>query len=86
MDQSIGMSKATVLSIGGEYHLRFGKDRIIYAGMPSDDVYSIAQKKTRGYQGFAWNLFFPGNRRDITIDGVRIYVEKVTPEEIEFRV
>lgn len=86
MDRSTGMGKVTALSIGGEYHLRLGKDRIIYAGMPSDDVYSFAQKKTSGYQGFAWNLFFPRNRRDITIDGVRIYVEKVTPEEIEFRV
>lgn len=85
MDQSIGMSKVTILSVGAEYHLKLGKDRIIYAGMPSDDVYSIAQKKTRGYQGFAWNLFFPRNRREIAIDGVRIYVERVTPEEIEFR-
>jgi hypothetical protein len=86
MDQSIGINKATVLSIGEEYHLKLGKDRIIYAGMPSEDVYSIAQKKTGGYQGFAWNLFYPRNRRDIMIDGVRIYVEKITPDEIEIRV
>ena len=86
MSQSIGMNKATVLSIGGEYHLKLGKDRILYAGMPSEDTYSIAQRKNCGYQGYAWNLFFSKNRRDITIDGVGIHVERVTPDEIEFRV
>ena len=86
MDQSIGMKKATVLSIGEEYHLRFGKDRIMYAGMPSEDVYSIAQRKNSGYQGYAWNLFFAKNRRDISIDGVGIHIERVTPDEIELRV
>ena len=85
MNQSIGLSKSTQLSIGEEYHLKLGKDRIMYAGMPSEEVYSIAQRKNSGYQGYAWNLFFPKNRRDVTIDGVRIYVEKVTPDEIEFR-
>ena len=86
MNQSTGINKANVLAIGEEYHLKLGKDRIIYAGMPSEEVYSIAQRKNSGYQGYAWNLFFPKNRRDITIDGVRIYVERVTPDEIELRV
>jgi len=54
--------------------------------MPSDNVYSIVQKKTNGYQGFAWNLFFPRRKQEITIDGVNIFVEEVTPEEIRFRV
>ena len=86
MNQSTGISRANVLAIGQEYHLKLGKDRIRYAGMPSDEVYSIAQRKNSGYQGYAWNLFFPKNRRDISIDGVGIYVERVTPDEIEFRV
>ena len=86
MNQSIGLNKAMVLAIGEELHLKLGKDRIMYAGMPSDEVYSIAQRKNSGYQGYAWNLFFPKNRRDITIDGMRIYVERVTPDEIELRV
>ena len=86
MNQSIGTSKTAVIAIGEEYHLKFGKDRIIYAGMPSEEVYSIAQRKNNGYQGYAWNLFYPKRRRDITIDGIRLYVERVTPEEIEIRV
>jgi hypothetical protein len=85
MNQS-NISRAMVLPLGGEFHLRMGKDRIVYAGMPSEEVYSIAQRKNSGYQGYAWNLFYPKNRRDITIDGVRIYVERVTPDEIEFRI
>ena len=80
------MDKSIVLSIGEDFHLQRGKDHIIYAGMPSDSVYSIAQKKTSGYQGFAWNLYFPKKRQDITIDGVTLYVESVTPEEIVLRV
>lgn len=86
MSETIGVSKVEVLSIGGEFHLKFGKDRIYYAGMPSEEVYSIVQKKSTGYQGYAWNLFYPRKRRDITIDGIKLYVERVTPDEIEIRV
>jgi len=86
MAESIAMGKAVVLAIGQDFHLRRGKDHIIYAGMPSEGVYSIAQRKANGYQGFAWNLYYPRRRQDITIDGVNIYVERVTPEEIELRV
>ena len=73
------------LAVGETYHLRQGKDRITYAGMPSENVYSIAQRKASGYQGFAWNLFFRRNMTDITIDGVKLLVENVTLEEIRFR-
>lgn len=86
MSQSTVINKAIVLAIGEDLHLKLGKDRIMYAGMPSEEVYSIAQRKNNGYQGYAWNLFYPKNRRDITIDGVRIYVESVTPDKIELRV
>jgi len=74
------MDKAVLLSVGETYHLKTGKDRVIYAGMPSENVYSIAQ------QGFAWNLFFPKTKSELTIDGVNILVENVTPDEIRMRV
>ena len=80
------MDNFVSLSIGETYHLRTGKDRIIYAGMPSENVYSIVQKKASGYQGFAWNLFYNRNQSEITIDGVNIIVENVTPYEIRLRV
>lgn len=85
MDISMGTGKTAVLEIGADFHLRRGKDHIMYAGMPADEVYSIVQRKVYGYQGYAWNLFYPKYKRDITIDGVRLYIERVTPEEIELR-
>ena len=84
MARAIG--QLVTLSVGQDFHLRRGKDHIIYAGMPSDNVYSIVQKRASGYQGFAWNLFYPRRKQAITIDGVNIFVENVTADEIRFRV
>ena len=86
MSDTFGASKAIAITVGGEFHLKLGKDRIVYGGMPSDGVYSIVQRKSTGYQGYAWNLYFSKNRRDIVIDSIKLYVEKVTPDEIEIRV
>jgi len=81
------MEKLVVLRVSDSYHLGFGKGRIIYAGMPSDKVYSIAQRKWEfPYQGFAWNLFYPTAQNNISVDGVNILVEGVTPDEIRLRV
>jgi len=80
------MENSIMLAIGQTFHLKTGKDRITYAGMPSDEVYSIVQRKTAGYQGFSWNLYFPRRKREITIDGIGLYIDSVTPEEIRFRV
>ncbi|HUU64571.1 MAG TPA: hypothetical protein VMW37_00510 [Dehalococcoidales bacterium] len=80
------MVEPVTLAVGEDFHLRRGKDHIAYAGMPSDNVYSIVQKRASGYQGYAWNLFFPKRRQEITIDGVNIFVEDVAPDEIRLRV
>ena len=74
------------LKVGEKFHLRKGKDRVIYAGMPTENVYSFAQMKQDGYQGFGWNLFFHKRQQSINIDGVNLLVESVTSEEIRFRV
>jgi hypothetical protein len=86
MSDSLGTGKTTVLAVGEDFHLKRGKDRIIYAGMLSEDVYSIIQMKSSGYQGYAWHLYYPRRKRDITIDGVPVYVERISAEEIEIRV
>ncbi len=84
------MNNAVVLSVGDTFHLRRGKDRIIYAGMPSEDVFSIAQRKREalpyGWSGQAWNLFYSKKQSTLCIDGVNIVVESVTPDEIRLRV
>ncbi|UCB42829.1 MAG: hypothetical protein JSV77_10340 [Dehalococcoidales bacterium] len=82
----VSMDKIVTLTVGEGFHLKRGKDRIAYAGMPSEYVYSIVQIKASGYQGYSWNLYFPRRKQDITIDGVNLYVENVTPEVIRFRV
>ena len=77
------MRTSVTLSVGDNVHLRTGKDYIYYAGMTSDKVFSIVQRKwSFPYMGFAWNLFFPVGQSRIRVDGVNINVENVTPEEI----
>ena len=83
---SITGAGITTLNVGQKFHLKTGKDNIYYAGMPSEDVYSIVQVKSTGYQGYAWNLFFNRRQTDINIDGVRIYVMQATPTTLEFQV
>ena len=84
------MDNSVVLSVGDSFHLRRGKDRITYAGMSSEDVFSIVQRKREalpyGWSGQAWNLFFPRSQSTIRIDGINIMVENVTKEEIRLRV
>jgi len=80
------MDRTVVLSVGDMHKLGLGKDRIVYAGMPSEDVFSIVQVRWEFmYRGYSWNLYFPKNRSEIRIDGVNILVENVTPNEIRFR-
>jgi len=81
------MSNSITLSVGDTHKLGFGKDRIIYAGMPSEKVYSVVQMKWEFlYRGYSWNLFYPKEQSKIRIDGVNILVENVTPDEIRLRV
>jgi hypothetical protein len=80
------MNNSVVLSVGDSLHLGVGKDRIVYAGMPSEKVFSIVQKKWEFlYRGYSWNLFYPRGQSSIRIDGVNIQVESVTPDEIRLR-
>jgi len=81
------MSRTVVLSVGDTHHLGLGKDRIVYAGMTSEKVYSIVEMKWEFfYRGYAWNLFFPVGQNTIRIDGVNLVVESVTPGEIRLQV
>jgi hypothetical protein len=81
------MDRSVVLSVGDRYKLGLGKDRIVYAGMPSEKVFSIVQMKWEFlYRGYSWNLYFSKNQGTIRIDGVNIVVENVTPDEIRLRV
>ena len=81
------MNNTITLSIGDIHHLRLGKDRIVYAGMPNENVFSFVQMKWEFlYRGYSWNLYFPKKQGTIRIDGVNILVDSVTPEEIRLRI
>ena len=80
------MNGSVILTVGEELHLKTGKDRITCAGMPSENTCSIVRRKAGGYQGYAWNLYFPRRTMDITVDGVHLAMESVSPEEIHLRV
>ena len=80
------MNNSVVLSVGDIHRLRLGKDRIVYAGMPNENVFSFVQVKWEFlYRGYSWNLYFPKGQSTIRIDGVNILVDSVTPEEIRLR-
>ena len=81
------MNNSVVLSVGDIHHLRLGKDRIVYAGMPNENVFSFVQMKWEFlYRGYSWNLYFPKNQSTIKIDGINILVDSVTPNEIRLKV
>jgi len=81
------VNNSVVLSVGDTHHLRLGKDRIVYAGMPNENVFSLVQMKWEFmYRGYSWNLYYPKGQNTIRIDGVNILVDNVTPEEIRLRV
>ena len=80
------MDRSIVLGVGESFHLKRGKDWIVYAGMPSEYVYSIVQRKTSGYQGFSWNLYYSRRKTDINIDRVDVMVDSVSSDEIMFRI
>ena len=81
------MLEPITLSVGQIHHLKRGKDRIVYAGMPSEGSYSLVQLKNAGMSNvISWNLFFSKSQSNIAVDAVNIDVENVTPEEIRLRV
>ena len=80
------MNGTVTLNVGDRHSLGMGKDRIIYAGMPAEGIYSIAVMKWEFfYRGYAWNLFFPQDARRIRIDDVNLIVESVDAAQITFR-
>lgn len=80
------MDGSVTLTVGDIHRLGLGKDRIVYAGMPTPDVYSIVQMRWEFvYRGYSLNLYFPKEERRIRIDGVNLLVESVGPHEITLR-
>jgi hypothetical protein len=84
---AIILAKTVVLTVGDIYHLGFGKDKISYAGMSSEQVYSIVRMRWEFfYRGYSWHQFYPVSKRDINIDGIDIHVENVSSDEIRLNI
>lgn len=80
------MNSTISLNVGEIHHLATGRDRIVYAGMPAEGVYSIVEIKWEAfYRGYAWNLYFPMDASRIRIDGVDLVVESVDERQITLR-
>ena len=78
------MSDTITLSVGDDYRVAgLVQGRIAYGGMPSGDVYSLIKEIGANY---AYNLFYLRSRRDITIGGISLFVQNVTPDEITFQI
>ena len=86
--RTVGGYERHSLAIGEKFKVKGGFARtleIVYAGMPSDDRYSLVIVSTYGNNQAGYNLYFPLSRTDLKIDGKRLYVERVSPEEIRLR-
>lgn len=76
------------LQVGQEASIRrgfFKKYSMLYAGMLSERVYSVAVTYTIGYNSMAYNLYFPVSRREITVAGKRLAVLRVSEDELRIR-
>lgn len=59
---------------------------IIYAGMISERVYSVAITFAFGNHKMAYNLFLNQGQREITTPKGRIHIHNYSPERISFSI
>ncbi len=63
----------------------FRDQRLVYAGMPDENVYSFALTFTQGYNSSAYNLYFLANNYELTLLDQRLIILRVDPHQIRFR-
>ena len=56
---------------------------IVYAGMSSSDIFSLAIMDGYGHQGFGYNVFFKKKSGHIKIKDMMFHIIKVTHDSIE---
>lgn len=77
--------KEFVLKVGESVKIKTkftGESRIVYAGMPNQDTYSIVVTSTKGANSAAYNLYFPIGQRKIEIEKRSFDVFEVTSDRI----
>ena len=79
--------KRYTLKVGETAKVRSGfitSYAIVYAGMVSNAVYSVAVAWTCGQNSMAYNLFLSERQRQFQAAKGQVAVHRVSPEEIEF--
>jgi hypothetical protein len=82
------ISDDIVLEIGEKTKIRFGfidSITLIYGGMVSKDVFSLALLFGSGYQGYSYNLYYPIDSRNIKIGSISLSVVNVKSEQLILR-
>jgi len=77
--------KEFILKVGESAKIKtklMGDSRIVYAGMPNKDTYSIVVSHTSGHNSSAYNLYFPIIQRTIEIEKRSLDVYEVLPDRI----
>ena len=77
--------KEFILKVGESAKIKskiMGDSRIVYAGMPSKDTYSIVVTSTMGANSAAYNLYFPADQTSIEIENKSFNVLEVTSDRI----
>lgn len=75
------------LGVGEEVFLKKGmitQVRLVYAGMPGPDTFSLALIQTQGNNSQAFNLYWPRDTRQLTVRDREISLVDVSPRAIRF--
>ena len=82
------MSEEYELEIGEELDLQINQ-RIIYAGRPNEETFSLVITFTSSTESGAtqvgYNLFFPSKSKEIRIGPITLEIESVSPEMFIFK-
>ena len=77
--------KEFILKVGESAKIKtklMGDSRIVYAGMPNKDTYSIVVTHTSSNNSSAYNLYFPLTQRRIEIEKKSLDVYEVMSDRI----
>ncbi|KYK23804.1 hypothetical protein AYK24_00800 [Thermoplasmatales archaeon SG8-52-4] len=82
------ISEDITLAVGDKTKIKIGfmnSKTIVYCGMISKDIFSVAILYGTGNQGFSYNLFYPKNTKTIKIDNDSYYVVSVSENQLVIR-
>jgi hypothetical protein len=82
------ISEDITLAVGDKTKIKIGfmnSKTIVYCGMISKDIFSVALLYGTGNQGFSYNLFYPKNTKTIKVDNDSYYVVSVSENQLVIR-